>query len=79
MREESKPSNQSHGFWASGEGEYLKGLREEETAKLQPLKTALKEETDRQVQAELKAKIRLIRREYKDKRKAARGGLFSKA
>ena len=78
MPDASRPPRGSHGFWAFGEGEYLKALREEEMAKLRPLEEALDTETDRKIQAELKAEITVIRQEFKEKRRAAKGSLFLK-
>ena len=52
-------------------------LREEERGKLEPLRARLKSEKDPEVRAGLKAEIKSIRREFKEKRRAAATSLFS--
>ncbi len=66
----------SQGFWSGGPEEYFKALCKEEQKRLQPLRDALAIEPDPETAKDLKKQIKAVKAEFKQKRKAADGGLF---
>jgi hypothetical protein len=69
-------NRQANGFWAGGYEAYLRALREEEDDRLDPLRQALKNETDPEIECSLKEKIKSIQAEFQEKRTAADSSLF---
>ncbi len=66
----------TQGFWTGGPGEYFKALQKEEQKRLQPLRDALATDPDPEAAKDLKKQIKAVKAEFKQKRKAADGGLF---
>jgi molecular chaperone GrpE (heat shock protein) len=70
----SNPSS----FWERGRSAYLNALEEEAAQKLDALREKLKSETQPEARARLEAEIESVRKEFAEKRRKARHGLFSR-
>ena len=69
-------SDQHTFFRSGGMSEYLRALRKEEREALVEARKAVKGEADPALRRLFRERMREIRREFRDRRKAARGGLF---
>jgi len=67
----------SNGFWSGGANSYIKTLQEEERHAIQPLKDALRGETNPETKRSLKDQIKAIHTEFKNKRKSVDSSLFT--
>ena len=63
-------------FWNGGADAYIKALKDEEEQAIQPIRDALRIETDPEIKRSLRDQIKGIRTEYKKKRKSADSSLF---
>lgn len=64
------------GFWAGGSRSYLDQIREEEAEKTAEMREALSRETDRERRDAIKAEIKAVRAQFRERIKDARGSLF---
>jgi len=71
-----KTSDRRQGFWADGQKSFLDQLRKEEAEILSPLENELKDATSPILKAEIRERIKAVKREYRRKRRASDSSLF---